>query len=146
MKMSFRDIIIPQFYTKPSMKKLEKCRDAYSQGILDRDLVIDHKNVLRDGYVLYCVMKENNYDGEVEVVSCNKFYNNPTTYVFGKHMGADEKERCWYINMAYNKVVDKIGCLADVETKKGIQTITVTKVARLSNPPHNGIIRKVVKI
>lgn len=146
MKMSFRDIIIPQFYTKPSMKKLEKCRDAYSQGILDRDLVIDHKNVLRDGYVLYCVMKENNYDGEVEVVSCNKFYNNPTTYVFGKHMGADEKERCWYINMGYNKVADKVGCLADVETKKGIQTIIVTKVARLSNPPHNGIIRKVVKI
>jgi len=146
MKMSFRDIIIPQFYTKPSEKKLKKCRDAYKNGTLDRDLVIDNKNVLRDGYVLYCVMKESNYDGEVEVMHCNKFYNNPTTYVFGKHMGVDEKERCWYINMAYNKVADKIGCLADVETKKGIQTIVVTRVARLSNPPHDGLIRKVVHI
>jgi hypothetical protein len=147
MKLQFKDIIIPKYFSPPSERKLEKCREAYNRGELDRDLVVDGKHVLRDGYVLYTVLKEHEYDGEVEVKSVgNQFYNRPTTYVFGKHMGGDDTERVWYINMSYDKVKNTIGRLADVDTKHGIQTITITKVERLSNPPYDGVIRKVVHI
>lgn len=145
MKINFEDIIIPEFYTQPSMYKLKKCRREYKKGVFDRDLVVDDKNVLKDGYVLYCVLKEHDYKGEVDVVLANRFHGTPTTYIYGKHAG-DDTERVWYINMGYKKVRDKIGQLADVETRRGIQTITITNVKRLTNPPYNGLIRKVVHI
>ena len=147
MKMQFKDIIIPELFknSKPSENKLRKCREAYERGELDRALVVDGKNILRDGYVLYTVMKEHNYDGEVEVEHGSMFINQPTTYVFGKHMG-DDRERVWYINMSYDKVKNTVGRLADVHTKHGIQTITITRVERLDRPPYPGIIRKVARI
>lgn len=147
MKIKFSDIIISDSFkaTTPSQIKMEKCRKAYEDNVMDRDLVVNSKNILVDGYVLYCVMKEAGFNGEVEVKQ-NRFRNTPTTYVFGKHMGEDTKERCWYINMSYNKVKDKVGKLADVQTRRGIQTIEVTRVERLKNPPVDGLIRKVVLI
>lgn len=145
MKIQFKDIIIPDTYSPPSVTKLQKCRKAYGEGVLDRELVVDSKNMLKDGYVLYCVMKENGYDGEVEVSHCSEFYNTPTTYVFGKHPG-DDKERVWYINMAYSKVKNMVGRTAIVHTKKGLQPITITRVERLKNPPVNGVIRKVKRL
>ena len=130
--------------TPPSEHKLKKCREEYSKGVLDRDLVINKNNVLVDGYVLYCVLKENGYVGDIKV-EINPFYDISTTYVFGKHPG-DDKERVWYINMSYSKVKDKVGQIATVQTRKGNQPITVTRIERLKNPPIQGIIRKVVFI
>lgn len=148
MKIDFNDIIIqPAFAnTSPKTSKMKKCKTFYDKGILDRDIVINQNNTLVDGYVLYLVMKENNYNGKVEVRKVNnKFVGIPTTYVYGMHPGQD-KEYVWYINMSYSKVKDMIGKLADVETKRGIQTITITKVERLSIPPVEGTIRRVVHI
>lgn len=146
MYINFQDIIInPMFEaTPPSEHKLKKCREEYSKGVLDRDLVINKNNVLVDGYVLYCVLKENGYVGDIKV-EINPFYDISTTYVFGKHPG-DDKERVWYINMSYSKVKDKVGQIATVQTRKGNQPITVTRIERLKNPPIQGIIRKVVFI
>lgn len=146
MVINFEDIIIsPKFAaTPPAEAKIKKCHEAYSNGILDRELVINKDNVLVDGYVLYCVMKESKYKGEVNVV-INRFHGIPTTYVFGKHPG-DDKERVWYINMSYDKVKHKVGQIASVQTRKGDQPITVTRVKRLKNPPVQGLIRKVVYI
>ena len=145
--INFEEIIIsPNFKrTPPSPSKLDKCRKLYSTGVQDREIKINPRNVLVDGYVLYCVLKEAGYSGEIEVTKVSQFYNTPTTYIFGKHPG-DDKERCWYINMSYNKVKDKVGCLAGVQTKQGVQPITVTKIVRSSHPPVDGTIRKVVLI
>lgn len=148
MKIDFKDIIIsPAFESSiPKSSKMERCRNAYDKGILDREIVLNGQNVLIDGYVLYLVMKEQGVNGKVEVRRINnKFYRIPTTYVYGKHLGQD-KEYVWYINMSYQKVKDMVGQLADVETRKGIQTITITKVKRSLMPPVNGVIRRVVHI
>lgn len=144
MKMNFKDIIIPNKFaeTTPSHNKMIKCEASYENGILDRDLVVNGKNILVDGYVLYCVMRDHNYEGEVEVKQADKFDGISTTYVFGKHPG-DDKERCWYINMSYNKVKNFIGRTATVQTYQGLQPITITDVKRLSKQPVPGKIRKV---
>ncbi len=148
MRIDFNDIVINEAFktTHPSEKKMQKCREAYNKGELDRDIVINSKNVLVDGYVLYCVMKEDNYKGHVEVKQNSKFINTPTTYIFGRHLGQDNKERCWYINMSYDKVKDKVGEIADVMTKHGISSIKITRIERLNNPPVEGVIRRVVHI
>lgn len=149
MKLNFSDIVISDAYkaTQPSERKMRTCREAFYRGVLDRDLVVNSKNILVDGYVLYCVMKESGYDGEVEVKQNNNpFINTPTTYVFGRHLGQDSKERCWYTNMSYSKVKDKVGEIADVQTRHGIASIMITRVKRLKNPPVDGLIRKVVYI
>lgn len=146
MLIDFQDIIIsPSFAaTPPSESKLKQCRELYGLGVLDRDIVVNKENILVDGYVLYCVMKENGYTGNVKV-EINPFYGIPTTYVFGKHPG-DDKERVWYINMSYDKIKHKVGQIASVQTRKGNQPITVTRIERLKNPPVQGLIRKVVFI
>lgn len=143
MRIKFDDIIINDSYkaTKPSEKKLAECKAAYEEGVLDRDIVVNERNVLTDGYVLYCVMKEAGYKGDVDVVVAKS----KTTYVFGKHNN-DDKERVWYINMSFTKVKEKIGHLAQVETSNGINTIMITRVERLSEPPVKGEIRKVVRL
>lgn len=145
MKINFKDIIIPDMFAKstPARSKMDKCRIAYDAGVLDRDLVVNCANVLTDGYVLYCVMQEHNYEGEVEVKMSGKRDGIATTYVYGKHPG-DDKERVWYINMSYNKVKDKVGRRASVQTVDGIQPITITRVERSMKQPYSGIIRKVV--
>ena len=48
--------------------------------------------------------------------------------------------------MSYNKVKDKVGEIADVQTRHGIASIMITRVKRLKNPPVDGLIRKVVYI
>ena len=137
MRINFDDIVISQAFqsTQPSQEKINSCKAAYKQGIYDRDLVLNHKNVLVDGYVLYCVLKEAGYKGDIEVKKSR-------TYVFGKHPN-DDKERVWYINMAYNKAKNFIGHLAMVNTKQGTATIRITKVENLVDPPVNGDIKKV---
>lgn len=148
MKINFNDIIINQVFrsTIPKKNKMEKCRENYSKGVLDREIIINSNNVLIDGYILYLIMKENGIKGKVDVKRVNsKFVGIPTTYVYEIHPGQD-KEYVWYINMSYSKVKDMIGKLADVETKRGIQTITITKVERLSIPPVEGTIRRVIHI
>lgn len=143
MVMKFDDIIISdEFATHPPAEnKIKKCREAYAQGIKDRKLVITPNNMLVDGYVLYLVMKENGYTGDVDV-NLKKY---STTYVFGKHEYSD-KEYVWYANMSFKKLRDKVGQTAKVETFIGIQPVTITRVIKSYTPPVKGKIRKVVEV
>lgn len=145
MRINIEDIIIKDDFknTFPSERKLRQCQEAYDEGVFDRDIVINSKNELVDGYVLYLILKQNDFKGEVEVKRASRFFHIPTTYVFGKHPG-DDTERVWYINMSIDKIKDKVGKVAEVDTKHGIQPITITRIERLSNPPVEGKIRKVV--
>ena len=147
MKIDFRDIVISNEFlkTKPSEQKLQKCRESYKEGIMDRQIVINHNNMLIDGYVLYYVLKEAGYDDEIDVVYHGNLKGSPVTYVFGKHEG-DDKERCWYINRSYKKMKDCIGHKATVQTRQGLQPITITEVKRSKTPPVEGLIRKVVYV
>ena len=143
MKINFDDIVISNKFkaSTPSKDKMDKCTAAYKQGVMDRDLVLDNNDVLIDGYVLYCVLKNAGFKGEVEVKYPNRYH----TYVFGRHYEND-KERVWGTKLPYEQVKESVGQKALVSTKNGVAPITVTRVEQLEKPPYDGCIRKVVSL
>lgn len=145
MLMKFEDIIIPKIFkqSSPSPRKIRQCSNFLKKtGKYDRDLVVNDRGVLLDGYVLYCVLAAENYSGDIDVERRN--YGS-RTYIFGKHPNND-KEFVWYINMSYEKVKDKIGGTALVNTNYGVKPITITRIERLATPPISGEIKKVCYI
>ena len=59
--MKIEDIIISKSFaeTSPSKWKLAKCRTYYeANGEFDREIVLNTKKVLIDGYVAYLIAKE----------------------------------------------------------------------------------------
>ena len=59
MKMS--DIIIPESFaqTYPRKKKIDACKEHWIKtGRQSKYIVVDKKNILTDGYVMYLVLKE----------------------------------------------------------------------------------------
>ena len=56
------DIVInePFASSKPRSSKINKIRNYYSEyGYIDKPIVINHNNILLDGYLRYLVLKEN---------------------------------------------------------------------------------------
>lgn len=59
MKMS--DIIIPESFaqTHPRKEKIDACKEHWIKtGRQSKYIVVDKKNILTDGYVMYLVLKE----------------------------------------------------------------------------------------
>lgn len=68
-RMKLSDIKISDAFANsiPSEKKLNECRYNWSKWHRqDRYIVVNHDNVLIDGYIMYLVLKENNVE-EVEI-------------------------------------------------------------------------------
>ena len=86
--MNIEDIIIPKSFaeTSPAKWKLAKCRTYYdTNGEFDRDIVLNKRNVLIDGYVAYLIAKEKCLTDVP--VKCDWEYKQITdkTYIFGRH-------------------------------------------------------------
>jgi len=162
MYMKLSEIkITPSFEaTTPCEYKVNKCREDYKNGIINKKIVINRDNELTDGYVLYLVLKENGVISmEVKVINKGKrkhviknkdnsalddnYRNKPTTYVFGKHKLDDNaKEFVWRLPSCMTSIVINVGDNIMADTKYGNRMIKVTRVEVLNTRPLDMKIRK----
>jgi hypothetical protein len=153
--------ITPAFEaSNPQECKLNKCRENYNKGIIDKKIVINRDNELVDGYILYLVLKENEVlSSKVKVINEGKrkhvikkinniksnksYWNSPTTYIYGKHyMDDDAKEYVWRMSKVNGKKNIEVGDELIANTKYGNRVITVTKIDVLDSRPVDMRIRK----
>lgn len=146
----------------PNSWKMDKCREYYKRtGKQDRNIVVNHKGVLIDGYVMYLVLKEANVEYAIIKVSDHKenkkksllwtgsqpYYMRNTVYVYGKH-SAKGKEYVWRVPESSKSSIVNIfpGDIARVATKYGLSNVVVTKVVEANRAPINIPIKKVVSV
>ena len=147
--MNIKNIIISESFAKssPAKWKLAQCRTYYeTNGEFDREIVLNGKNMLVDGYVAYLIAKEKGLS-EVPISRCWTYKNlENKTYVFGRHK--PHGKRYVWIATEDTENVDKLkkGVSAIVETKYGIADIIVSKIKKSKKPPTIFKLRKVLTI
>lgn len=162
--MKLSDIKIKQSYleTIPSKGKMDECRKYWkTHSSQDRYIVVDHDDLLIDGYIQYLILKENNIEeAEIKIWHCKRrrwfrknvenciptYRKNPTTYIFGVHPNSNcKREFCWrvpnsWINWADNiQIGDTIIC----STKNGYAPVVVNKIEILDKCPIDIPVKKV---
>lgn len=160
--MKLLDIKINESFEKsiPQAEKMEMCRNYWNNyGKQDRYIVVNHNNILIDGYIQYLILKENNIK-EVEVQVSNKvkkkwarknrtYRELETAYIFGVHLNSNNiKEYVWRVpNSWWSGWADilNIGDILLVKTKYGLAPIKITQIKRLSKCPVNIPVKTVVK-
>ena len=151
MRMKLSDIKIREDFANstPRKEKIENCRNHWNAyHTQDRDIVVNKRGVLLDGYVQYLVLKEEKIDEVCVKVYGDAEYHEPITYVFGTHFnGNGKKEYTWRVPKAWGRFrrIVRPGDHIQCSTANGIQTIVVTRVEKLCDPPVNGKIRRVKK-
>ena len=156
-RMKLKDIKISAGFVNstPSKKKMCECREFWRyEHKQDRPIVLNHKGVLIDGYVMYKVLMEHKEE-YADVIQYkrkrhNKGYekklpriklsykNTPTTYVFGTHPNNNcVTTYVWRVPLAWDNWVEnvEIGDTIYCETKFGISPVIVQEVEFLSKPP-----------
>lgn len=147
----------------PSESKMQECRNNWNMWHRqDRYIVVDHNNVLIDGYIQYLVLKENNAEeAEIKISTRRKkrwyrkntkdwdiphYRNETTTYVYGVHPNSKSgKEFIWRVPKSWTwfanniRVNDSILC----QTKFGVSPVIVTKVETLGKCPINFVVKRV---
>ena len=151
--MALSDIVIPVgFQAHPPMKhKMEICRDFFKEYLdLDRRLVVSPEGVLLDGYVGYLVLKENDVEAWSVYVHAapekRTYRDKETTYIAGVH--GNQKREFWWRLCAKTTDANLAapGYRAIVNTKYGMNCVTITKVVTLPHPPIEGVIKKAYHI
>lgn len=146
--------------TTPNPEKVQKCREYYVKHQEQiKPIVVDHKNILRDGYIQYLILKENNVE-EVTIIrkkknkrakECNHIHSYddaPTTYIFGVHPNSNcTKEFCWQVPANWGTWVDNIEISDTVlcQTKFGYAPVVVNRVEVLDKPPVKMRVKRVAK-
>ena len=166
-KMKLSDIKISSAFveTTPSEEKMEECRFNWRwYHKQDRFIVVDHNNVLIDGYCMYLILKEHKEEyAEVKISHCRKkrwerknvkdwvtpkYRKNPTTYIFGVHPNSNcKREFCWRVPESWNGWVDnvQIGDTIMCATKNGYAPVIVNKIEVLDKPPIDIPVKKVCR-
>lgn len=128
----------------PNEDKMNACRAYYRENHkLDRDIVVDENMQLKDGYIGYLILKENN----VSVVGVKQTESGRTTLVYGVHPGA-EKEYCWkVVDDTEDRLNLNVGSHAIVRTKFGDEEILITRIERVSKAKKKkmGHLKRVVR-
>ena len=154
----------------PNTYKYNKCENYYNKtGNQDRYIVVDEKNVLVDGYIMYLVLKNHDVEyGNVKRLTLRKhtytdkqrkkygrlispkhvvtYKEKPTAYVYGKHPNSkDNKEYVWRLPQAcgYMSLMLQKGDVIYCGTRFGVAPIVVTKVELKSNFDTDLCIKKV---
>lgn len=144
--MNVSDIIITDSFaaTTPCRKKMDVCREYYNQhNRLDKNITVNNRNILIDGYIRYLILRENNIKETSVEVKCKQ---KPTTYVFGKHPGVD-KEYVWRMKASSTSDdIPVVGQRVLVQAKHGLSVIEATRIETLPKPPRKGKIKKVHKV
>ena len=159
MKMNLSEIKIPESFESsvPSLYKYEKCCRYYKEtGNQDRYIVVDEKNVLVDGYIMYLVLKSHDveycdakrltlrkhkytdrqrekYGRIIPPEKVISYKNKPTVYIYGKHPnGIIDKEYVWRLPKSKENMYDVLlpGDLIYCGTKNGIAPVIVTRIEK----------------
>ena len=94
MKINIKDINIPEYFSPPNDEKYREKEHTYMLSGYLRPIIIDHKNMLVDGYISYLILKR----AGVEETEC-VFYDDDkeiTTYITGVHLNG-KKEYIWMV-------------------------------------------------
>lgn len=133
--MKLCDVKIRKSFRKhsPSSEKMDICRMYFNEyGVLDRDIVIDDRGTLVDGYVGYLVLKENGVE-DWDVKSISENIDNALLLIAGKHPN-NEKVYYWVANGRTKGLYDGADSTvtykrASVETKYGPRMVDVVSCA-----------------
>ena len=163
MKLSEIKILDSYASTIPNEEKMCECRYNWRMyGNQDRYIVVNHDNVLIDGYVMYLILKEHKEEyAEVKVSHCRKkkwerkeikdwnikkYRENPTTYIYGTHPNSkDTKTYMWRVPESWTNWADnvQIGDTIMCVTKFGCAPVVVSKIETLDKCPINMPVKKV---
>lgn len=136
--------------SKPKKEKMEECRSNYIlYGKQDRDIVVNNRNVLIDGYIMYLVLKENNVENaKIKISNYRRkcwhrinlkeqmdltYRTKMTTYIYGVHLNSkykNKKEFLWRVPSMWVgfgeqlEIGDSILC----DTKFGVSPVIVTRI------------------
>ena len=154
----------------PNTYIYNKCENYYNKtGNQDRYIVVDEKNVLVDGYIMYLVLKNHDVEyGNVKRLTLRKhtytdkqrkkygrlispkhvvtYKEKPTAYVYGKHPNSkDNKEYVWRLPQAwgYMSLMLQKGDVIYCGTRFGVAPVVVTKVELKSNFDTSLCIKKI---
>ena len=168
-RMKLSEIKISEAFANsiPNEEKMNKCRNNWNQwNRQDRFIVVNHDNVLIDGYIQYLVLKENNIDeaeikistrrekrwyrNNVEDWNIPRYRNEPTVYIYGMHPNSKSgKEFVWRVPKSWSELGWENGLnIGDeilVTTKFGIKPVVVTKIEISDKCPVNIPVKRVVK-
>ena len=151
--------------TTPSEEKMNECRYNWRMyKKQDRYIVVDHNNVLIDGYVMFLVLMEHKEEyAEVKFSNRRKkrlerkntkdwvtprYKDNPTTYIFGTHPNSkDERIYTWRVPESWTGFADniQIGDTILCATKFGFSPVIVNRIEVLDKPPIDLPIKKVCR-
>lgn len=166
-KMKLSDIKISSCFAEstPTIEKMNECRKHWNEyHRQDRYIVVDHNNVLIDGYIQYLTLMEHKEEyAEVKISHCKKkrwyrkntkdwvtprYKDNPTTYIFGVHPNSkDERIYTWRVPESWTGFADnvQIGDTVLCATKFGYSPVVVNRIEVLDKPPIDIPIKKVCR-
>lgn len=164
VKIKLEDIKIRKAFANstPNEEKMIECREFWRyEGKQDRLIVLNHKNVLIDGYIMYLILMEHKEEyAEVTYTKkhnrrCERlpkvessYKNTPTTYIYGVHPNSNcKKEFTWRVPSNWGNWADniEIGDIVLCQTKFGFSPVVVNRVEILDKPPVEMRIKKVVR-
>lgn len=159
-RMRLEDIKIPEAFalTSPKEEKMCECREFWRyEGKQDRPIVVNHNNILIDGYVMYLILLEHKEEyGYVhklykknkikrnKKVNTNTYRNKPTIYIYGKHPKS-KRTLVWRVPERWIGWTDNlhIGDTIFCRTKYGIKPVVVQDVEILDKCPVDFSVKRV---
>ena len=164
MRIKLSDIIINKSFTEtiPKEEKMIECREIWRyEGKQDRPIVLNKKNMLIDGYVMYLILMEHKEE-YAEVTYSKKhnrryemlpkvkpsYKNTSTTYIYGVHPNSNcSKEFVWRVPASWGNWADnlQIGDIVLCQTKFGFAPVIVTKIEVLDKCQVDFAVKKVAR-
>lgn len=146
--------------TTPNPEKVQKYREYFEENQKQsKPILLDYNNVLRDGYIQYLILKENDIE-EATIIRKKKhkrlkdskptpaYKNNETTYIFGTHPNSNcVNEFCWRVPESWIGWVDniEIGDTILCKTKFGFSPVVVSRIENLGECPVDFPVKRVAK-
>ena len=94
MKININDIKIPEYFSPPNDEKYREKEHMYMVSGYLSPIIINHNNLLIDGYISYLILKRVGVD-EVECILTDDS-NDICTYIRGTHLNS-KKEYTWVV-------------------------------------------------
>lgn len=94
MKIKIDDIRIPEYFSPPNDEKYREKEHVYMLSGYIKPIIIDHKNMLVDGYISYLILKRAGIT-EAECIFSEDI-DKITTYITGTHLNG-KKEYTWMV-------------------------------------------------
>ena len=94
MKITIEDIKIPEYFSPPNDEKYREKEHRYIKTGYLSPIIIDHNNMLIDGYISYLILKRSGIK-EVECVFPED-REEMVTYITGTHLNG-KKEYTWMV-------------------------------------------------